>query len=207
MFEAIGQMPVQAVAVLLEDFRPPWMRLPGMPGRRDIYVYRQAFEYALQRLSRQFTERSPGPHLVAFDRRDDFTELERVYSRCYRGDWPIGKGQAWRSLEEAGFGAGLLSLAHGPLHEAADFVVGGLTLLAGVRCAELRGRRVDPDLRRKHDACRPIIRLLPPRPETGKRLGWSVVVHAAQLTGKELLRDNLEGWLDELERGPAAPGP
>lgn len=207
LFEAIGRMSVQGLVVLLEDFRPKWMRVPGLRTRRDIYVVGQAFEYALQRLSRQFTEGSPGPHLVAFDQRDDFGELEEVYSRCYGGDWPIGRGQGWPALKDAGFAAGLMQLGHGPLHEVADFVVGGLTLFAGVRCADVRAKRVTAEKRAKHDACRPIVLLFPRRPDDRRRLGWSVVVHARQLTGKELLRANLERWLDGLDGPPAAKGP
>jgi hypothetical protein len=200
LFGVIGGMPIQALAVLLEDFRPAWMRLPSLSTRRDIYVYRQAFEYALQCLSKQFTQGSPGPHLVAFDQRDDLAELEDVYSRCYQGDWPIGKRQGWPALKDAGFAAGLMQLAHGPLHEIADFIGGGLTLFAGVRCADHRGKAVDAGRRATHDLCGPIAPLLPRRPGSAKRLGWSVVVHTRQRTGKELLRGNLEGWLDERAR-------
>lgn len=201
LFEAIAGMPVQALACLLEDFRPPWMKLPGLSSRQDIYVYRQAFEYVLQRLSRQFTATSPEPHFVAFDRRDDFPELERVYSSCHEGSWPIGKGQSWPALKVVGFAASLITLAHGPLHEIADFVVGGLTLFAAVCCAELRGKRLDQERLAKHRTCAPIVSLLPRRPSAGTRVGWSVVVHAKQLTGKELLKQHLETWLDQLEAG------
>lgn len=199
LFKVIGGMPIQALVVLLEDFRPKRMRFPGSPTRRDIYVYRQAFEYALQRLSRQFTQGSPGPHLVAFDQRDDFAELEEVYSRCYRGDWPVGKEQNWPALKDVGFTAGLTRLAHGPLHEIADFIVGGLTLFAGVRCAKHRGKAVDGDRRVKHDVCRAIVPLFPRRPDNKRRLGWSVVTHTGELTGKELLKNNLQAWLNALE--------
>ena len=202
LFEAIGGMRTRCLVVLLEDFRPAWMRLPGLRTRRDIYVVGQAFEYALQRLSRQFTAGNPGPHFVAFDWCDDFGELEEVYSRSSWGDWPIGWGQVWPALKDAGFAAGLMQLAHGPLHEVADLIVGGLTLFAGVRCAEVRGKRVKAEKRAKHDACRAIVPLFPRRPNDRRRLGWSVVVHTRQLTGKELLRDNLERWLDELESDP-----
>ncbi|SEH16315.1 hypothetical protein [Thermoleophilum album] len=203
LFGVIGRMPIQALAVLLEDFRPRRMRLPSSTTRRDIYVYRQAFEYALQRLSRQFTEGSPRPHLVAFDQRDDFAELEEVYSRCYRGDWPVGKEQNWPALKDVGFTAGLIRLAHGPLHEIADFIVGGLTLFAGVRCAKHRGKAVDEGRRAKHDVCRAIVPLFPRRSDNRRRLGWSVVTHTRELTGKELLKNKLEEWLDALERAPA----
>lgn len=126
-------------------------------------------------------------------------ELEHVYSRCWEGSCPIGQGQSWLSLKEAGFSAGLLNLGHGPLHEIADFVVSGLTLFAAVRCAEHRGKRVDPERSRKNALCAPIMPLLPRRPGTEKRVGWSVVVHARQLTGKELLKQNLDSWCAELE--------
>ncbi|HWO71023.1 MAG TPA: hypothetical protein VNP94_09755 [Actinomycetota bacterium] len=207
LFQAIGRMPLQALVCLLEDFRPPRMRIPGTSSRRDIYVVRQAFEYALQRLSKQFTEGSPEPHFVAFDRRDDFPQLEGVYSRCYEGSWPIGRGQPWPALKTVGFTASLLTLAHGPLHEMADFVVGGLTLFAAVRCAELRGKRLDEGRLAKHRTCAPVVSLLPRRPGTGTRVGWSVVVHPKQLTGKELLKPRLETWLDELEDRGSGLGP
>lgn len=199
LFATIAAMPLQVLVCLLEDFRPYSMRLRGVTSRRDIYVYRYAFEYVLQRLSRQSEVNSPGICLVAFDRRDDFSELEEVYSMCYKGDWPIGRNQSWPGLADKGFAMSLLTLAHGPLHEIADFVVGWLTLFAAVCCAKFRGKRVDQDHLSKSLACASVIRLLPRGPQRKTRVGWSVIVHTKQLTGKELLKQHLEGWLDKFE--------
>lgn len=170
LFEAIGRMPIRGLAVLLEDFRPRQMRLPGFTTRRDIHVYRQAFEYALQRLSRDLTKGSPGPHFIAFDRRDDFAELEEVYSRCHRGDWPIGKEQGWPALKDVGFVAGLMQLAHGPLHEVADFVVGGLTVFAGCAAPTSGGGVSGPRSERSTRAAGPSSRFSLVDPATGR--GW-----------------------------------
>lgn len=202
-------MPIQTLVVLLEDFRPLSMRL-RKETRKDAYVHKQAFDYALQRIGRHYTESVPGPHLVALDRRDDFASFEEVYSRAHRKGWRFDRGSI-EPLSQRGFAASLLTCAHGPLHEIADFIVAGLTLWASVRCCQAKGKAIDKRVAEVATLCAPTVPLLPRRPESGARVGWSVVVHAKALTGKELLRDHAEAWLEELSgatrKRPLGPEP
>jgi hypothetical protein len=196
LFRAIGGMPIKVLLVLLEDFRPRSMRL-RRETRKDAYVHRQAFEYALQRIGRQYVDGSQGPHLVAFDHRDDFSAFQETYARARSEGWRFDSGTV-EPLSKRGFAMSLLACGHGPLHEIADFIVGGFTLFANVRCCQERGVHVDPELEHQAKLCAPVLGRLPQDPRTGRRVGWSVVIHARGLTGRELLRKHMDRWLDDI---------
>lgn len=50
LITAIGELPLQALVSLLEDFRPLGMKA-RKATRKDAYIHRKAFEWALQRLA------------------------------------------------------------------------------------------------------------------------------------------------------------
>jgi len=201
LFCRIAELPISCLITLLEDFRPMGMKL-RKETRKDLYIHGRAFEYVLQRLvGVQFIAAGGGPHLVAIDRRDDAKELHETYSSHYRTGWIFGSHQI-PSLKDHGFAETLLVCDRGPLHEIADFIVSGMTGWVGARCAVLKGKTVS-DLDERNEMCRAVVRLFPSRAIPESWRGWSFITHKGDITGKELIAQNIDAWLREM----AAPPP
>jgi hypothetical protein len=204
LIACIGRLPVSGVVALLEDFRPRSFKL-RKETRGERYIHLRAFEYVLQRLvAPQYCEPNSGPHLVVFDHRSDFPKLADHYADCHAKDWRFGD-QSIPSLRSCGWVASLTAANEGPLTEIADLIVSAITRWAGGRCAETRGKsfaertELDTDLRA-------IIARFPASPTTipTRRQGFSVITHTGNRTGKELLYDNVDHWLNNLEASSAA---
>jgi hypothetical protein len=204
LIEAIARLPVRALISLLEDFRPLRMKAPGKATRKDSYIQCKALEYALQRLAGDLyvSPADAGPHLVMIDDRDDFAQFKKVYVDGHRDGWPHLPHHPMPPLSERGFSASLGVCSNGPLHEIADLLVSCTTRWADERCMNHKGGKA-PDLEELDRCMSQLVRLfpagqggLPPR-----RCGHSVVVHAGNRTGKELLRDNVDRWMNDLTSG------
>jgi hypothetical protein len=89
LIRLIGELPVQAVIALLEDFRPKRIRLSRDKEKRgERYVHIRAFEWVLQRLAEpNYQQPDAAPHFVAFDLRDDFGKLADEYARHHPAGW------------------------------------------------------------------------------------------------------------------------
>jgi len=202
LIAGIGQLPVQALISLLEDFRPLRMKAPGQASRKDAYIQVKAFEWALQRLAGElFVPGSEtGPHLVMIDGRNDFALFQTAYNKGHTVGWPRLPHHPMPALRERGFSASLGECSNGPIHEIADLLVSCVTRWADQRCmAQKDGKAADLE---ELDRCmRELVHLfpigqagVPPR-----RCGHSFIVHAGNRTGKELLHDNLDQWAHELK--------
>jgi hypothetical protein len=195
LVEVIGGLPVQAVIALLEDLRPESL-LHERATRSELYVHRHAFDYVLQRLATNYFGAGGGPHFVAFDLRDDFRELSRLFAEREALPWSLRHGPI-PSLRSLGVCGTLLATDAGACNEIADFVVSAFTRWAGGRCAaHVSGACADLS---EHDRCaRALAPIFPVKPSTfGRRRGYSIVTFTQQRTGRELLRTNVETWLRE----------
>lgn len=201
LIAAIGRLPLQAVIALLEDFRPRGMRL-RKETRKDSYIQCRAFEWTLQRLAGDlFVPDEQGPHFVMIDGRDDFREFQDVYARGYADGWPHLPYHPMPPLRDRGFSASLVECSNGPLHEIADLLTSCVTRWADERCAAHKGGK-PKDLEELDNCMAELIELFPVgakgfRP---KHCGHSIIVHAQNLTGKDLLHDNLDSWAHELTK-------
>jgi hypothetical protein len=189
------------VISLLEDFRPLRMKAPGQPTRKDSYIQSKAFEYVLQRLAGDLyiKDHEHGPHLLMIDGRDDFDRFREVYRSGYEDGWPRLPHHPVPALREKGFSSSLGVCSNGPAHEIADLVVSCVSRWADERCMSHKDGKA-PELE-ELDACMVHLRDLFPPGLGGvppRRRGHSIVVHAANRTGKELLHANLDGWLRDL---------
>jgi hypothetical protein len=195
----IGDLPISGVVALLEDFRPKSFKL-RKETRGERYIHLRAFEYVLQRLvAPQYCEPSSGPHLVIFDHRSDFPKLADHYANCHAKNWHFGD-RSTSSLRSYGWASSLTAADGGPLNEIADLIVSAITRWAGGRCAQTRGKSVAERDELDTDV-RAIIARFPASPNTipTRRQGFSVITHTGNRTGKELLYDNVDGWLNDLE--------
>jgi hypothetical protein len=201
LITAIGRLPVRGVISLLEDFRPLRLKAPGQATRKDSYVQRRAFEYTLQRLAGTLylEEGDQGPHLLMIDGRDDFKHFQEVYESGHREGWPRLPHHPMPSLKDRGFSSSLGACSNGPMHEIADLLVSCVSRWADERCMAHKGGKA-PDIE-ELDACMVYLRDLFPVGQAGippRRAGHSIVVHAGNRTGKEVLRDNVDRWLQDL---------
>jgi hypothetical protein len=201
LITAIAGLPVRGVISLLEDFRPLRMKAPGKATRKDSYIQCRAFEYALQRLAGDLyiPDAEPGPHLLMIDGRDDFKHFRAVYEHGYGEGWPRLPHHPLPPLRERGFSSSLGECSNGPVHEIADLIVSCVTRWADQRCISHKAGNA-PDLE-ELDKCMVYLRDVFPAADGGippRRRGHSMVVHAGNRTGKELLYDNLDRWLREL---------
>lgn|GEM_PF-2487909 len=205
LITAIGDLPIQAVIALLEDFRPLRMKA-RKATRKDSYIYREAFKYVLQRLAGDLLipVDDHGPHLVMIDGRDDFAEMQGVFERGYRKGWPNLPHHPMPPLRKRGFSASLAACSNGPLHEIADLVVSCTARWADERCMEHKGGKAS-DVAELNNCMTDLIDLFPVAPNwiPPRRCGYSIIVHAGNRTGKELLRDNVDDWASELESAAA----
>ena len=195
MIQVVGTLPLRAVAALLEDFRPLHMRV-RKPTRADLYVHEDAFKYVLQRLCAPQYAASGGNHMVVFDHGDHFRKLDEQYRQCHGQPWG---DFGFPSLRNVGYSESLTAACGGPMVEIADLVLGSLTRWAMCRCAVEAGKDV-PERQELDRACAAVIGHFPVR-DGGmplRRRGWSVVVHTGNLTGKDMLRDHIDGWIREL---------
>jgi hypothetical protein len=212
LITAITGLPLRALISLLEDFRPLRMKAPGKASRKDAYIQCRAFEYALQRLAGDLyiPPEQVGPHLVMIDARDDFAEFQKVYLDGLEDGWPQLPHHPMPPLRARGFSGSLGVCSNGPLHEIADLVVSCTTRWADERCMAHKGGKA-PDLDELDRCMSELVPLFPVGQAASippRRCGHSVVVHAGNRTGKELLRDNLDRWMNGLisPRAGAAPG-
>lgn len=106
--EQIGELPVRAVAALLEDFRPLRMKTKR-ETRSEFYVHVRAFDYVLQRLPESiFRDDTCAPNFVLLDHRDDFGKFATAYAIHRRDGWHFPQSsRSVRSLESIGFASGL----------------------------------------------------------------------------------------------------
>jgi hypothetical protein len=209
LIAAIGQLPLQAVIALLEDFRPLGMKA-RKATRKDAYIQRRAFEWVLQRLAGDLfiPAAEGGPHLVMIDGRDDFSEFQEVYASGYQHGWPRLPYHPVAPLREHGFSAFLGECSNGPVHEIADLLTSCVTRWADERCIAHKGGKAS-DLA-ELDGCMADLLDLFPIGSPGvppRRCGHSFIVHAGNRTGKELLHDHLDRWAHELEPTPPASAP
>jgi hypothetical protein len=205
MIEAIGSLPLrQGVIALLEDFRPKMLKLTNKEKRGDLYVHRGCFDYVLQRLRAPQYEPGEGIHLVAFDLGDHFPKLDDRYREVHP-ERSLPWGETWPSLRDRGYSESLAATRGGPLNEIADLVVGSLTRWAACRCGAERGKSYGE--REELDrACQELIHLFPTRPSIPEQwTGWSFIVFTGGLTGKEQLKDGLDGWLRDLKNAAEQP--
>lgn len=197
---AIGEMPVQAVISLLEDFRPLAMKA-RKATRKDAYIQRKAFEYALQRLAGDLYIPADvdGPHLVMIDGRDDFAHFQEVYEAGHRDGWPELPHHPMPALGERGFSASLGECSNGPVHEISDLLVSCVTRWADEACIAHKDGKA-PDLEELDGCVANLVDLFPIGQDSipPRRCGHSIVVHAGNRTGKELLRANLDRWISQL---------
>lgn len=205
LLAAVGELPVRAVISLLEDFRPLSMKAPGRATRKDAYIQSKAFEYTLQRLAGDLyiPVDDIGPHLVLIDGRDDFKHFQKVYEGGYGYGWPHLPHHPMPALRERGFSASLGECSNGPMHEIADLLVSCVTRWADERCMDHKEGKA-PNLEELNNCVAKLIDLFPIGQEgiPPRRSGHSMVVHAANRTGKEVLKDNLDRWAHGL-RPPA----
>jgi hypothetical protein len=200
LIAAIGELPLEALVSLLEDFRPLGMKA-RKATRKDASIHRRAFEYALQRLAGELfiPAEETGPHLVTIDGRDDFKEFHAAYENGYLRGSPRLPHHPMPPLRERGFSASLGECSTGPMHEIADLLVSCVTRWADERCiAHKEGKA--PDLE-ELDRCMTNLVGLFPVGQNGippRRCGHSFIVHAGNRTGKELLKDNLDGSPHEV---------
>lgn len=202
LITAITALPLRALISLLEDFRPLRMKAPGKASRKDAYIQRRAFEYALQRLAGDLyvPPGEAGAHLVMIDARDDFAEFQDVYLDGYENGWPNLPHHPMPPLRDRGFSASLAACSNGPLHEIADLLVSCTTRWADERCKAHKGGKA-PDLEELNRCMAELVPLFPAGQGNSippRRRGHSVVVHAGNRTGKEVLRDNVDRWMNEL---------
>jgi hypothetical protein len=201
LIAAIGQLPLQAVIALLEDFRPRGMRL-RKETRKDSYVQRLAFEWTLQRFAGDlFVPDAQGPHLVMIDGRDDFREFQDVYARGYADGWPDLPYHPMPPLRDRGFSASLAECSNGPLHEIADLLTSCVTRWADERCAAHKDGK-PRDLEELDQCMSELVGLFPVGAQgfRPKRCGHSIIVHTQNLTGKDLLHDNVDRWAHDLAK-------
>jgi hypothetical protein len=204
LIAAIGELPLLALVSLLEDFRPLGMKA-RKATRKDAYIHRRAFEYALQRLAGELfiPAEETGPHLVTIDGRDDFNQFQEVYARGYQHGWPHLPHHPMPPLRDRGFSASLGECSNGPMHEISDLLVSCVTRWADERCiAHKEGKA--PDLEELDKCMTQLVGLFPPGQHgiPPRRCGHSFIVHAGNRTGKELLKDNLDGWAHEVTPVP-----
>lgn len=206
LLATISELPVRAVISLLEDFRPLSMKAPGRATRKDAYIQRKAFEYTLQRLAGELYVPADevGPHLVMIDGRDDFKQFQEVYANGYVNGWPHLPHHPMPALRDRGFSASLGECSNGPMHEIADLLVSCVTRWADERCMAQKGGKA-PDLEELDQCVAELINLFPVGQQSipPRRTGHSMVVHAGNRTGKELLKDNLDAWAHNLKKPEA----
>jgi hypothetical protein len=198
MIATIGTLPVVVVVALLEDFRPARFGLRKQT-RGELYIHRPAFEYVLQRLVEdQYCPADEGAHFVVFDHRDDFRRLSETYSKCHDNGWRFA-GRSLPSLRSRGWSASLTAASEGPLNEIADLLVSTTTRWAGARCAIAKGRQMPEQAELDRDMLA-IVERFPASPTSipTRRRGYSIITHTGNRTGKELLYDNIDRWLNEL---------
>ena len=207
LIATVGQLPLKAVIALLEDFRPLGMKA-RKATRKDSYIQRRAFEWSLQRLAGNLyiDVAEEGPHLVMIDGRDDFREFQEVYALGYDEGWPDLPHHPMPSLRERGFSASLGECSNGPIHEIADLLTSCVTRWADERCI-LHKKGKAPDLEELDDCMANLIGLFPVAEHGARprRRGHSIVVHAGNRTGKELLHGNIDRWARDLEQPSASP--
>jgi hypothetical protein len=197
--ELIGQLPLKAVAALLEDFRPASMKLKK-ETRSEFYVHVVAFEYVLQRLPESiFRDRACAPNFVVVDHRSDFPKFATAYARCHGEGWYFPQwSRRVPSLESIGFTSGLHITQDGALNEIADMTVSCITRWAGARAAAHRGKTV-PDLEGLDREAGEIIGCFPCSPTTPpRRQGFSLVTFKDNRTGKEVLAAHIDAWAQEI---------
>ncbi len=203
LLATIGEMRIRAVIALLEDFRPPGMRI-RKATRNDAYIQRHAFEYTLQRLAGDLyiPADDDGPHLVMIDGRDDFSEFQEIYESGYVYGWPHLRHLPMPALCERGFSASLGECSNGPVHEISDLLVSCVTRWADEHCMAHKNGKA-PDLEELNGCVAKLIDLFPIGQQSipPRRCGYSMVVHAANRTGKEVLKDNLDRWANDLRSG------
>ncbi len=194
MIETISSLPLkQGIIVLLEDFRPQHIRDHDKDRRTDFYPHRTAFQYALQRLRAKQYSPGEGSHFVTFDHSDNFPRLADLYREMY-----IEEYEGRPSLRDRGYSESLTAATKGPLNEIADLVVGATTRWAACRCGIAHGKSI-PERGELDRACQTILHLFPSMGSIPDRwTGWSFVVFTQNRTGKEQLKDSLDGWLREL---------
>lgn len=199
LIESIGDLSIQGVIAMLEDHRPKRMLL-RKETRKELYVHRQCMEYVLQRIVGSLYVGDQGsPHFVVVDHRDDFPKLDATYRELYERGWSFASRSVLPSLRDRDSSRSLTAASGGPLVEIADMVVSTLTRWAACRCAEERGKQIGE--RDELDvACRAVMGLFPANPRSGgaQRRGYSIVTHTKDLTGKELLRDRIDPWINGL---------
>jgi hypothetical protein len=201
LIAAIGRLPLRGAIALLEDFRPLRMKTPGKATRKDSYIQCKAFEWVLQRFAGELfiPAAETGPHLVMIDGRDDFNEFQKIYANGYANGWPDLPHHPMPPLRDRGFSASLGECSNGPVHEIADMLVSCVTRWADERCiAHKEGKA--PNLEELDQCMAELVELFPVS-EQGvppKRRGHSIVVHAGNRTGKELLHSNLDRWVHGL---------
>jgi hypothetical protein len=205
LLATIGELPVRAVISLLEDFRPLSMKAPGRATRKDAYIQSKAFEYTLQRLAGDLyvPADDDGPHLVLIDGRDDFKHFQEVYEGGYVYGWPHLPHHPMPALRERGFSASLGECSNGPMHEISDLLVSCVTRWADERCMDHKDGKA-PNLEELDGCVAKLIDLFPVGKESipPRRSGHSMVVHAANRTGKEVLKGNLDQWAYDLPPRP-----
>jgi hypothetical protein len=207
LIATIGQLPLKAVIALLEDFRPLGMRA-RKATRKDAYIQRRAFEWSLQRLAGDLYSDAAeqGPHLVMIDSRDDFKEFREVYALSYEKGWPGLPHHPVPALRDRGFSASLGECSNGPMHEIADLLTSCTTRWADERCMAHKGGHA-PDRVELDDCMTTLIDLFPIGKDSvpPRRRGHSIVVHAGNRTGKEILHGSIDRWANELKQAPGPP--
>jgi hypothetical protein len=194
------EVPVKAVAALLEDSRPPRMR-EEKKTRKDMYVHKEALGYVLQRLSQPqyFDGDADGPHRVVIDQHDDFREYDEVYVQAHRRGWKFAGGRSLPPLATLGFLASPVYQAEGPMIEIADLVCSVSCRWFEAQVAVERGR-TPIDLAELDAAMLALLPLFPRKSPTSLRWrGYSVISHRSRGEG-ELMHSRIDMWLHGLMR-------
>jgi hypothetical protein len=131
-----------------------------------------------------------------------------AYASGYINGWPELPHRPMPALQERGFSGSLGGCSNGPAHEIADLAVSCVTRWADEHCIAYKGAR-RLILRSWTRGMSHLIDLfpvgqggIPPR-----RRGHSIVVHAGNRTGKELLRDHVDLWAQQVMAANSPSGP